>query len=112
MRELQQTGFSMSDGTLLTHKIETLHEDVGEMKSAINKLTDAVTKLALLEERQAHAASALERAFSALERVEARLHALEMHLPQTKRLNIWVDRATFAALGLLLMFVFKKTGLV
>lgn len=97
---------------ILTHRLETLHEDVGEMKSAINKLTDAVTKLALLEERQAHTATALERAFGVLERVETRLHTLEMHMPGTKRITIWIDRATYAALGLLVMFVLKKSGLV
>ena len=101
----------MADETILSHKIETLHGDVDEMKTAISKLTDAVTKLALLEERQAHAASALERAFNALERVEARLLALEQQLPNTKRVNIWVDRATLFVLGLAAMYVAKKVGL-
>jgi CHAD domain-containing protein len=102
----------MTEDALLTHKIENLHEDVGEMRSAIGRLTDAVTKLALLEERQSQAAAALERAFGVLERVEARLHSLEMQLPQARRVNIWIDRAVYACVGVLFMLVLKKSGIV
>lgn len=100
----------MSD-EVINHKLSTLHEDVGEMKTALNRLTDAVTKLALLEERQANAAAALERAFMAIERVEERLKRLELHLPASKRVNEWVDRSVVFALGLMVMYVVKKVGL-
>lgn len=96
---------------VLSIKIQTLHEDVGEMKSALNKLTDAVTKLALLEERQLHAAAAQERAFSAIERVEQRLLKLEEYLPNAKRTSVWVDRAVLFVIGLAAMYVAKAVGL-
>ena len=96
---------------LLSHKIQTLHEDVGEMKSALNKLTDAVTKLALLEERQMHAAAAQERAFAAIERVEKRLLALELYMPNAKRTSVWVDRAVLFVMGLVAMYIAKTVGL-
>lgn len=96
---------------ILNHKIETLHEDVTEVKSALNKLTDAVTKLALLEERQLHAAAAQERAFAALERVEKRLSALEAYIPNAKRTGLWVDRAVLFVMGLVAMYVAKTVGL-
>lgn len=97
---------------ILNHKIQTLHEDVTEVKNALNKLTDAVTKLALLEERQLHAAAAQERAFAALERVESRLHKLEQFLPNAKRTSVWVDRAVLFVIGLAAMYVAKTVGLV
>lgn len=96
---------------ILNHKIQTLHEDVTEVKNALNKLTDAVTKLALLEERQLHAAAAQERAFAALERVESRLHKLEQYMPTAKRTSVWVDRAVLFVLGLVAMYVAKTVGL-
>jgi hypothetical protein len=96
---------------LLSHKLQVLHEDVGEMKSVLKDLTAAITKLALIEERQTQAAAAQERAFQALERVEQRVAALEAYVPANKRVSVWLDRATWGAIGLLLMFVAKKTGL-
>ena len=81
------------------------------MKTAINKLTDAVTKLALLEERQSNAAAAQERAFQALERLEERMLKLEQTMVHTKRTSVWIDRAVLFVFGLAAMYVAKKVGL-
>lgn len=97
---------------LLSMRLQTLHDDVGEMKAAMKDLAAAITKLALIEERQTNAAAALERAFIALERVEARLGALEAHVPSNKKVSVWLDRATWAGMGLLAMMVVKKSGLM
>jgi hypothetical protein len=96
---------------VLSHKLQTLHEDVGEMKAVLKDLTAAITKLALIEERQTQAAAAQERAFKALERVEQRVSDLEAYVPANKRVNVWLDRFLWGAIGLLLMFIAKKTGL-
>ncbi len=100
----------MTDPQLLTHRLDTLHEDVGEVKSALKELANAITKLALIEERQTQAAAAQERAFGAIERIEERVAALEMQVPANKRVSVWVDRAMYASAGLLVMFVLKKAG--
>lgn len=101
----------VTDSNLLAHRLETLHEDVGEVKSALKELAAAITKLALIEERQTQAAAAQERAFAALERVEERVTALEMQVPANKRMSVWLDRTMYAGMGLLVMFVLKKVGL-
>lgn len=98
--------------TLLTHRLTTLHEDVGELKRAMTDLASAMTKLALIEERQSHAAVAQERAFKILERLEARVAALETQVPNTKRMNAWMERAIWAGAGLFVMLVIKKVGLL
>ncbi len=102
----------MTDPTLLTHRLDTLHEDVGEVKNALKELANAITKLALIEERQTQAAAAQERAFVAIERIEERVAALEMQVPANKRVSVWVDRTMYASAGLLVMFVLKRTGVV
>lgn len=99
------------DPTVLSIQLKTLHEDVNEMKSVLKDLATAITKLALIEERQANAAAALERAFGALERVETRVSVLEKDVPANKRVSVWVDRAIWAGMGLLVMTVMKKSGL-
>jgi len=63
---------------VLATKIEGLAQDMNEMKHGIAKMADALTKLAIVEERQTQTILAQERAFKALERVEERqrLHEL------------------------------------
>lgn len=98
--------------SLLSHRLGTLHTDVTEMKTAMKELTTAITKLALIEERQMHAASAQERAFAILAKLEERVTVLESQIPANKRVSVWLDRATWAGMGLLVMMLVKKVGLV
>lgn len=112
---------------VLAHRLEALHGDVGDIKAALRDLATAVTRLAVVEERQQQAAAAQERGFRALERVEARLTALEhqmpdgldqrlVHLeqqaPQSTRAAAWVDRAVWACAAAGVMYVAKSAGLM
>jgi predicted phage tail protein len=63
---------------VLATKIEGLAQDMSEMKHGIAKMADALTKLAIVEERQTQTILAQERAFMALERVEERLRTHEL----------------------------------
>ena len=62
----------------LATKIEGLSQDMSEMKHGIAKMADALTKLAIVEERQTQTILAQERAFKALERVEERQRTHEL----------------------------------
>ena len=79
----QKTNRRASDGAVnvLTERIEGLAQDMGEMKQGIAKMADALTKLAIVEERQTQTILAQERAFKALERIEERqrLHEQQCH---------------------------------
>ena len=112
---------------LLAHRLNALHEDVGDIKAALRDLTTAVTRLAVVEERQQQAAAAQERGFRALERVEQRvstlehqmpdradqrLAALEQQAPAVNRTAAWVDRAVWAAAAAAVMYVAKSAGLL
>jgi hypothetical protein len=100
------------DISLLNHKFDSLNEVVSDMKLALKELTTAITKLTLIEERQSHAAAAQERAFASIERIENRLKALEYNAPNVKKVSVWLDRATFASIGLIVMLLLKKSGLL
>ena len=63
---------------VLSTKIEGLAQDMNEMKHGIAKMADALTKLAIVEERQTQTILAQERAFKALERVEERQRTHEL----------------------------------
>ncbi len=102
----------MSDMAVLSQRLETLHEDVSEVKFALKTLSDAITKLALVEERQSQTSLALERAFVAIERIEIRLSKLEVASMDNRRINVWVDRAIWAFVAAAAMFIAKRVGFV
>ena len=96
---------------LIAHKLESLHEDVGAMRSVLKDLTTAITKLALIEERQTQSSLAQERAFKVLEKLEARVDKLEAAAPINNQASSLVMRALWAAGAAAAMFVAIKTGL-
>ena len=126
---------------VLATKIEGLAQDMSEMKHGITKMADALTKLAIVEERQTQTILAQERAFKALERVEerqrthelvckdqdkevrqliadsnerlsTRVAELEKAEPMQEQTGKWVMAAVWGAAGLLALFVAKQLGLV
>jgi hypothetical protein len=91
-------------------KLDALHKDVGEVKTALNKLSDAITKLALVEQQQGQIAAALDRAFKAISKVEGgitgdlnaldvRVTAVELAQPKHNSAALWVDRALVGLAG-------------
>jgi hypothetical protein len=95
---------------IFTVKLDALHKDVGEVKTALNKLSDAITKLALVEQQQGQTAAALERAFKAITKVEeglaedinaldVRVTVVEKAQPKHNSAALWVDRALVGLAG-------------
>lgn len=91
-------------------KLDALHKDVGEVKTALTKLSEAITKLALVEQQQGQIASALDRAFKAISKVEqamttdlnaldVRMTAVELAQPKNTSTALWVDRALVGLAG-------------
>lgn len=74
-------------------ELQSLRDDVSDMKDALVRLADAYTKLAILEERQANSKSANERAFELIEKLTTRVHALEQQAPIHKQSSEWVNKA-------------------
>ena len=126
---------------VLTTKIEGLSQDMNEMKHGIAKMADALTKLAIVDERQTQTILAQERAFNALERVgerqrthelvckdqdkevrqliadsnerlSTRVAELEKAEPMQEQTGKWVMAAVWGAAGLLALFVAKQLGLM
>lgn len=88
----------------LDARLETLHQDVAEVKGAMHKLADAITKLAVIEERQSQVSGAVERAFVSIAGVEARVSDLSLRIaalsPAVSTTSKWVDRALVGAVAL------------
>lgn len=87
-------------------RVESILESMGEMKVSLNKLTDAVTRLALVEERQAQMTQAHDRTVRYIEKVEAaqgdldkRIKVLEVAEPLQQQASKWVMAAVWAVVG-------------
>ena len=100
-------------------QMKALQVDLVEVKTAIKDVAAALTKLALVEERQTQSAAALERAFSAIEKLDKKLDAvaervleLEKRDPTQTRAAEWVDRAVWAAAAGMVMMAASKLGLL
>lgn len=95
-------------------QLRSLHVGMTEMKGQLEKLTDAVAKLDVIEERQAMVAAALERAFGALKDQGDRIRVLEKSNAEAQVQNTgltkWVDRALVGMAGFGAAFVLKLTG--
>lgn len=99
---------------ILELKLEALHNDVSDVKNALNKLSEAITKLALVEQQQGQIAASLERAFKAIGKIEDRVTALEQQnavlAPQQGEMAKWLDRGIVALAGAGGVLILKTVG--
>jgi len=98
--------------SVIAYQLKSLHNDVVDMKTVLSNLTKAITKLALVEERQSTLNMAQDRAFTAIAKMETRLTQIETKMPEYTRTGIWTDRVTWAILGLFGMYIAKSIGLI
>ena len=100
-------GQEQSDLLVLSERFQALHDDVSEIKSAIRDLAAAITKLALIEDRQSNVAAAQERLFASLARLELRVIELEKSMPANNQTHAWVEKTILLAAGAALLFAWS-----
>ena len=96
----------------LTHHMLSIRESVDEMKGAMKEMASAITRLALVEERQAAVSTTIERLVQSLEKLDERLRRLEVAEPMQEQSSEWVRNAVWALAGLAAMFIAAKAGLI
>ena len=108
-----------SDINVVITRLGLLSEDVGELKETLRQIASAVTRLALVEERQMQTNEALSRAFKQIDKVDLKLTGIEQRLgtlermqPLQQQTNGWVMTSVWIAAGAAVMFVAKKTGIL
>ena len=108
-----------SDINVVITRLGLLSEDVGELKETLRAIASAVTRLALVEERQMQTNEALSRAFKQIDKldlklvgIEQRLSALKRLQPQQQQTTTWVVSAVWAAAGAAFFFIAKKAGIL
>ena len=108
-----------SDINVVITRLGILSDDVGELKETLRQIASAVTRLALVEERQMQTNEALSRAFKQIDKldlkltgIEQRIGTLERMQPLQQQTNGWVMTSVWIAAGAAVMFVAKKTGIL
>ena len=96
----------------LTHHIQRISDDQRAMRAAIERMSEAVTRLTLVEERQAAASTAIERLVQSLEKLDGRLRHLEVAEPMQAKVAEWVQSAVWAAAAAAVMVIAAKAGLI
>ena len=103
-----------ADHGVLLARLEQMHGELADMKSALRELAAAVGRLAVIEEKQSNTAATLERAFTALQKVEdrnekmdIRMKDLELAMPGLKELRGWVIGGIVSGVGMIGFAVFK-----
>ena len=134
MQDFQGSRFQDDDGALRRRgtdaSIEILVHKVSKMEVSMEKIADAMQRLAVIEDRQAADKAALERAFDAIQKsddrcaaalekvllkIEAsdkRIDSLERAAPMYDQTQKWVSTALWAAAAAAAMYVAKKVGLI
>lgn len=102
----------MAESDVFAVRLEALQSDMSEMKAVLNKLSDALTKLALIEQTQSQTAGSLERAFNTLEKIEMRVAALEQVQPRNDFASTWMDRILTGIVGFAAAVIAAKFGLM
>lgn len=126
---------------VLATKIEGLAQDITEMRASVVKMTDALVKFAVIEERQTQTILAQDRITMTIDRVSLRLDAhekscqlqekelraliadtakdlsgrlaeLEKAEPMQRQTSTWMLAAVWGAAGLAALLIAKQLGLM
>jgi response regulator RpfG family c-di-GMP phosphodiesterase len=97
--------------TALSRDIKHIRENQDTMRAAIERMSEAVTRLAIVEERQAAASQAIERVMSIVEKIDERVRSLEVAEPMQAKTSEWVQSALWAAGSVAAMFIAHRVGL-
>lgn len=100
--------FPGSEIEVLSSRMNTLHNDVSDIKGTLKDLTQAINKLALVEERLSNTAAAQERTFKVLEKLEQRIDTLEKAQALDESQSKWLDRGIVALLGAAATYIWER----
>ena len=92
-------------------RLDRMEKAQDETRDTLREVAAAINKLAVIEERQQVASSAIERLAAEQKRIDERLRALEISEPMQAQTAEWVKNAVWAAASAAAMFAAGKLGL-
>ncbi len=92
-------------------RLDRMEKAQDETRDTLREVAAAINKLAVIEERQHAASSAIERLAAEQKMIDERLRALEISEPLQAQTAEWVKNAVWAAASAAAMFAAGKLGL-
>lgn len=87
------------DLAVLSTRLEHLSEGMERMESILCQMSESISKLAVVEERQAATAETIRRLYDKLDAVETRLRSLEIAEPMQTQTTTWIMNAVWGIVG-------------
>jgi septation ring formation regulator EzrA len=73
-----QQGFEMPNQSVFDQRMDSMADELREMRSAVSKVAEALTKLSVLEERNATTNQAIEKIAQRQDKAEEKVASLEL----------------------------------
>ena len=104
----------MTDPALevIVHKVTRMATDLDKMANSVEKLSESMGRIVLVEERIGNMVSNLERIHKRLDEGDKRMHGLELSTLNTDASAKWIDRALVGLVGAIGVFAANKLGLM
>lgn len=106
---------SEAEIAVIAHKVDSMHSDLGDMRTILRDLTTAVNKLSIIEERQQQASLTQERFFKVLDDINTKINGmnsriveLEIAEPMQKQTSSWILTSIGGILGIIGTFFIHK----
>lgn len=93
-------------------RLDRMEKTQDETRATLREVATAINKLAVIEERQQTASTAIERLMAEHKKFDERLRALEIAEPMQAQTAEWVRSAVWAAASAAAMFAANKLGLL
>jgi flagellin-like hook-associated protein FlgL len=99
----------------LVLELKVIHRDIQDVRSSLTNLTNAISRLAVVDNELLNIKNDINRISASLTSIESRVRTMEIATPltqsQSSKSSNWIERLSWAGLGLLVMFVIKKLGM-
>lgn len=97
---------------IIVHKVTRMANDMDKMAGSVEKLSESMGRIVLVEERIGNMVANLERVHKRLDEGDKRMQSLEIATIGSKSTTKWVDRGLVGALSALAVYVGHKLGLM
>jgi hypothetical protein len=100
------------DLSAVVKDIQHIRDEQAVIRQTLDRVSEAISKLAVIEERQIFTSKAIERVMEALDKLEHRVRVLEVEDRVQSKTTDWVDKVIWGVLSGVAVFVTYKLGLL
>lgn len=108
---MPENDYTQNSYSAIIVRLDRMEKSHDETREALREMAAAITKLAVIEERQQASSTAIERLAAEQKNLDERMRALEVAEPMQVQATEWVQRAVWAAASAAAMFAANKLGL-